>query len=747
MPIRITGLNSGLDTEAIISALVSSYNYKTNKYKKAQTKLSWKQDAWKSLNTKIYSLYNNVGNMRLSSSYNLKKTTVSDNTKVSISAGSGSVNGSYSVQVTSIAKAGYLTGGKLAEGTKGTTKLSALGFRGTDAKLSVKVGDKTTDITVNKDTTINNVVSQLKEAGVNASYDEANRRFYVSSNKTGAENDFSLVGTNEAGSEVLAKLGLSVNTKANTAYYTDLAKYAGLDKEAVLEARNTAMLNVTNAKATIANSEKVLTYAEAVSGIREVEDKLKEKGYADTEIDLFKTLAASKDLEKSYVDGDGNIFTYNEETKTYQNAEKGEVNEEAIKAEDSGYTKASDKLKEMADTIGLTEEEGLAGYRSNLSTVRTIYDSADDTLKTELDKIEDPAQTQAAISEHETIIETQNQYIEEQNAIIEAYPLITDSMTDQEFAALQEKAAYAQKVVTGQSQITYSADATRIEGADATIYVNGVEYTGTSNSFAINGMTITASAVTNTTYDPTEKTAVNVTVDTDVQGVYDKIKDFLSQYNALINEMTSLYNADSAKGYEPLTDEEKDAMSDKEVEKWEEKVKSALLRRDTTLSGVMSAMTQAMAKGIQVNGKTMYLSDFGIKTMGYLNAAKNEQNAYHIDGDEDDVNTSGKADKLMAAIAADPDSVVEFMQGLTKNLYSEIDSKMKSTELSSIYTVYNDKEMASEYSDYTSIIKKWEEKLKDQEDYYYKKFSAMESALAKLNSQTSSLTGLFGGGN
>ena len=69
MPIRITGLTSGLDTEAIISALVSSYNYKTNKYKKAQTKLSWKQDAWKSLNTKIYSLYSSVGNMKLSTAY------------------------------------------------------------------------------------------------------------------------------------------------------------------------------------------------------------------------------------------------------------------------------------------------------------------------------------------------------------------------------------------------------------------------------------------------------------------------------------------------------------------------------------------------------------------------------------------------------------------------------------------------------------------------------------------------------
>ena len=65
MPIRITGLASGLDTESIISALVSSYNYKTNKYKKAQTKLSWKQDAWKTLNTKIYSLYSSVGSRRI----------------------------------------------------------------------------------------------------------------------------------------------------------------------------------------------------------------------------------------------------------------------------------------------------------------------------------------------------------------------------------------------------------------------------------------------------------------------------------------------------------------------------------------------------------------------------------------------------------------------------------------------------------------------------------------------------------
>lgn len=79
------------------------------------------------------------------------------------------------------------------------------------------------------------------------------------------------------------------------------------------------------------------------------------------------------------------------------------------------------------------------------------------------------------------------------------------------------------------------------------------------------------------------------------------------------------------------------------------------------------------------------------------------------------------------------------------NVYDAIGKKMQTSSISSIYKVYNDKEMASEYSDYTTTIKKWEQKLQDQEDAYYKKFSAMETALAKLQSQTSSLSNLFGG--
>ena len=484
MPIRITGLNSGLDTEQIISALVSSYNYKTEKYQKAQTKLSWKQDAWKDLNTKIYSLYKNVGNLKFSSAYNMKTATVSDSTKISVTAGSDAVNGSFSVQVTKLAKAGYMTGAEIAktDGTAATssTTLAELGYTGGDGTISVNGKD----IAISGDTKISDVIVKMKEAGVNASFDAKNGRIFVSSKKTGEANDFTLTGIDTIGTAALETLGLG-------------------------------------------------------------------------------------------------------------------------------------------------------------------------------------------------------------------------------------------------------ASANRIAASNAKIFVNGAEFTSESNTFAINGMTITATGVTATDEaNMTDATAVNVTVNTDVQGIYDKIKDFLTQYNSIINEMTSLYNASSAKGYEPLTDDEKEAMSDTEVEKWEKKIKDSLLRRDDTLSGLINSMTSAMSKGIKVDGENYYLSDFGIMTLGYLNAPKNEQNAYHIDGDEDDVNTSGKADKLMKALA--------------KNLYDAVDSKMRGTSLSSVYTVYNDKEMASEYSDYTSMITKWQERLEQQEEYYYQKFAAMETALSKLNSQTSSLSGLFG---
>ncbi len=777
MPIRITGLNSGLDTESIISALVSSYSYKTDKYKKAQTKLSWKQDAWKSLNTKIYSLYKSVGNLRYGSAYNVRTATVSDSTKVSVTAGSNAVNGSYSVQVTKLAKSGYLTGGRLASGTTASTKLSDLGYSGGDGTISLTTGGATTDINVTESTTIQEVLNQLKDAGVNASYDETNRRIYVSAKESGKENDFSLSAGNANGQAVLTALGLNASSSAADAEYAELATYADLtasEVKAISDTKTAAITQNEELNQSNAYLNNIISYTTASSAVNEVAARGSEE-----DAELLKTLVSKSSLDKTYVDADNNVYTYDSESGNYTTLKEladgtmETVEVDAATAE--SYTKASDKLDELTEAFGLVtdkvDEDGnvvtdsngdvvkdssaLTAFKSNLAKVKSISLAVEASGSEEYrnmmiaanEALADTTDADAVtnhIASLEAEISANKATIAANEATIAANSKISAGLTDEQAVAFVEKAAYAKGIVDGTITPSVNATATRVNGEDATIYVNGAEYTGTSNTFSINGLTITATGVTGDTYDATEASAVTATVNTDTQGIYDKIKDFLTQYNALINEMTSLYNADSAKGYEPLTDEEKDALSDTEVEKWEEKIKASLLRRDDTLQSVMNAMTNAMAQSVEIDGEKYYLSSFGIKTLGYFNAPTNEQNAYHIDGDEDDAATSGNADKLMAAIASDPEKVTEFMQGLAKNLYDAVDKKMKSTSLRTIYTVYNDKEMASEYSDYTDLIKKWEEKLADKEDYYYNKFSAMETALSKLNSQTSSLTNLFG---
>lgn len=791
MPIRITGLNSGLDTESIISALVSSYSYKTDKYKKAQTKLSWKQDAWKTLNAKIYSLYQNVGKMRTSDAYNLKKVTVSDSTKVTVKAGKGAVNGTYGIQVTSLAKAGYLTGAQLDKDTKGTTKLSELGYTGTSGKISVNVGGVNTDVEVSKDSTVSDVVNQLKDAGVSASYDEVNHRFYVSSKKTGVENDFVLTGGDASGTAALTALGLNVKSDSNIAEYQDLAKYSNLTKDdikALAAEKQTATDDNIELNKQNVFRHNAIAFANASAAINAVG-----AGKNADDFTLLKTLASqSNDLKNKYVDADGNLYTYDSDTGKYNSTKvlTGGTYDETTQTytdkdgnthsggtyipgagdyvitkevdDTTGLTDASDKYKALARDFGLVvdkvdkdgktveDSEALDVFRNNLSTVVTIAQMTETNGPDQQKLIAEANEALANgtvdqyVTDLKDQIEANETTIKTNDGILAANSRITAGITEDQITALMDKAAYAQQIVDGTITPTYNTGANRIDGADATIYVNGVEYTGTSNDFSINGVTISATGVTGTVYDATEASAVTATVNTDTQGIYDKVKDFLTQYNSVINEMSSLYNASSAKGYEPLTSEEKDAMSDTEVELWEEKIKSSLLRRDDTLDSLISSMTTAMSQSVKIGDKSYTLASFGIKTLGYFNAGDNQHNAYHIDGDADDSAVEGKDDLLMAAITNDPDTVLEFMKGLTTNLYKAVDAKMRSTSMSSIYTVYNDKEMASEYSDYTTTIKKWEEKLKKQEDYYYKKFSAMETALSKLNSQSSSLSGLLG---
>ena len=699
MPIRMSGLQSGLDTETLVSALVSGYTLQKDNMVKAQTKLQWKQDSWKAMNKSIYSFYSGkLSAARLSKTYNAKSASVSDSTKAKVTAGAEAVNGTQTLEIKELASTGYLTGGVVsAKDDKGnsvkadgSTKLSDITGL-TSGTITVSAEGKNKDITLTEDMTVNQFISQLKDAGLNANFDANNQRFFISSKTSGANHDFTITASDANGLTSLQKMGLFTLNDTETKEYEKWAAYA-TDTAALDELKQ----SVYESKA-IKYEDRAKTYADKYNAAKAVVDAIK----ADdtwTTIDDKKAELASL---KSRFDADY-----------------------------SSYAKTDDKGNTTYDTDKLKEDGKLEDFNARKKEIDALSDT--------VDKYDKAVKDMADSKDYVTIGADGKAVADPANAKLKA-EVDSENATikSNSDAAIKSKVDYSvdmlNKIQNG--SLTSSKDAARVTGKDATIILNKATYTSNTNNFAINGLTITAEAKTDG--------EITITTNTDTDAVYDSIKDFFKEYNTLIKSMDEAYNASSSKGYEPLTSDEKEAMTEDEVKEWEKKIKDSLLRKDATLGSASSSMKNLMAQSFEINGKKYSLASFGIKTLGYFDAADNEKGVYHIDGDKDDDVSSGNDDKLRAAIANDPETVISFFSQLATSVYNDLSKKMASSSVSSAYTLYNDKQMTKEYTSYTSKISDKEDEITKWEDYYYKKFSSMESALAKLNQTQSSLAGYF----
>ena len=711
MPIRLTGLMSGMDTESLIQQLVEAKRTKVDSAKKAQTKLSWKQEAWSDLNKKLKNLQSKyISNMKYYASYSKRTTKVSNESAVSVITGENAVNGVQSLQVKQLAKTAYLTGSEI-EGTNGEvtalSKMSDLGFGGSGV-INLTTDGKSVDINVTEDTTISDFLTQVKNAGLNANFDAGNQRFFISAKKSGEDSDFSFTASDAGGAAALKALGLQVSLDKDAATKAEYTEYAAFYNNAGGD--KTATLGLINADGRI---DKAIS------------------SRVDSYLNQYKSLVSDRDAAQKKID---------------------EINE---KYKDSTLDTADNYAKRIEELNAQIEEKKTAldgADEADKEAIQAELDALNEELTAVTEKKSDAdvlaAQTEVRDSSNSKIAEVKT-YVDitettDGDGNVTYSADATAKLTGEVEDSYYNKAAYASQVMANPGAIT-GTGATKIGGQDAIIYLNGAEFTGSDNVFEINGLTFTALSETKDAGTENGET-VTVTTQDDVDGIYDMVKNFLKEYNSIINEMDKLYNADSAKGYEPLTDEEKDAMSEKEIEKYEDKIKDALLKGDTNLSNISLTLKTVMSSGIEVNGKTMYLHNFGIETQSYFEADENERNAYHIAGDPDDETSSGEADVLKSMISNDPDTVISFFTELSRKLDKSMSDMTKSVkDYRSYGSFYDDKKMKSDYDSYTTKIKQLEAKLNDYEDKWYKKFAAMESALAKMQSNTNALTGLLGG--
>lgn len=715
MGIRMSGLLSGMDTEAIVKELMSAQSMKKNKVVKAKTKLEWTQTKWSELNTKLTGLYNNfVSKMQLSTAYKTMKTTVSDATKASVAAKTAAANGSYSMEIKNIATSQYLTSAKI--NASASDKLADIDSSLLNKEISITVGTKTTKFAVTADTTLKDFTSALQSAGLNANFDDAQKRLFISSKESGLENAFSITTSGITDAEVNGRkalrdaAGYSSMTSSNKKLFDsamEKLQTSGVGTDDYNSALNTiAKLSYETKKTSAENAAttyvKAKIYSEKYS---EYEEKAKEK-LKDTYFEEDGSLKPGKTQEAydaavaKQADADTTSYVG---TQLKESDVKLKINEAAF----SGKTEA-----DMADF----SEEAVKKYYGETVTAFTGMDGVDE--ESEKNRLTSYVQDYASISDRDEVLA--------------GSALSGLGMAD--IAVDADGNVTVNGGANDSSNSTIPKGMALIEASDSKIILNGAELTSSSAVVSANGLDITLTGLTKTD-EP-----ITFSVTNDTESVYNSIKSFLKEYNSVMKEMNTLYNADSAKGYEPLTSEEKEAMSDDDVKLWEDKIKNSLLRSDSTLSSIMSSMRSAMMSTVEYDGKTYALSSFGIMTStGYT-----EGGLLHIYGDADDSVYSAKDDKLKKALDEDPDAVIATLTGVFGKLRETMSQKMSATKYSSSLTFYNDIKMKSDVKSYDDEIEDWEDRLAEMEDSYYSKFTAMETALAKLQSQQSSMSSLFG---
>ncbi|MBS6062543.1 MAG: flagellar filament capping protein FliD [Peptostreptococcaceae bacterium] len=182
---------------------------------------------------------------------------------------------------------------------------------------------------------------------------------------------------------------------------------------------------------------------------------------------------------------------------------------------------------------------------------------------------------------------------------------------------------------------TFKGDATNgysVSGENAKYKINGATIENSTNNVDINGLKLT---LKNTT-----KSAVNVSVSTDVDGIYNKIKEFVDDYNKVVGGLQDKIAEKSYRDYAPLLSEQKEAMKENDIKLWEEKAKSGLLAKDSNISSMLSNVRSGMYEKVSGAG-SMY--EFGIETGNWKDGAK--------------LNIDEK--KLKKALSEDPQKVLD----------------------------------------------------------------------------------------
>lgn len=695
MVMRVTGLASGMNIDEIVENMMKAQSLPLNKIKQQKTLLEWQRDSYREMNTLLLDFRSQLTNMKLSSFYRTRSVASTNEDILSATVASGAGQASYTIsRISSLA---------VAESRMTNSGIS---------KLSSNKVDTTKSLFTIQDAFANEI-----------------------SWKQGSVESKSIV--TKEGEPITLGLadGVQITDVENMTVEVNGKKYTVIDSGTpksgeVMVNKDTGELTFGDTIA--ANSTVKVNYVTD----KKVENKTITK---DTTQIQLKGALVPEQIKLNFKDSDGTTIELSDEyTGVDTNGNRigqlkdgdkvvGEINYETgvitFNSEFSNYFPAETENSKEKPKLELT------------ITSQQNYFSFGLTTHTSKGQIDEKFLIQGSESLNSVMSKVNNSKL--------GVTMFYDSYSDKVTMTRKETGVYNENgqeiefkdgdFLTQVLGFQNGNSGNYVKAENATFTVNGLETSRQSNTFSMNGVTFTLKKTTDT--------PVTINVNNDNDGLYENIKSFVDKYNELVEKIEKKLSEPKYKKYLPLTDDEKEKLSDTQQEKWENMAKSGILRNDSILSGLITQMRTAIYSGVNqddLDSSMKALSAIGITTTADFTSAKLE------------INES----KLKAAIEKDPNSIellfngtgaTDGQKGVIQRLYDKVNATMDQLKerAGNSYSVNNTFTIGRQLDDLDDRIERFEARLSDLETRYYSQFTAMEQAIQKANSQAAYLTQFF----
>ncbi|MFC5557613.1 flagellar filament capping protein FliD [Ureibacillus thermophilus] len=714
---RIGGLASGMDIESLVEKLMVAERAPLDKLEQKKQTYEWQRDAYREINTKLKNFDTYLADNFFLKNLNAK-TATSSNEKYVTAVATNAATGTLTIEsVYQLAKAARGIGKQV--NATGTTTLAEL-FNASgitmpdDNEQYIEIraiqkdgtlASKATKIEYKRSMTINEFIQKVNSSGAGVTAVFENGRLSITANYTGEVKGGNEIVIGEgSGSEIFRAFGFDNPTNI----VTEKGKNAVFQVNGIVTERSTNSFNIAGYSITLKdtfNSEKAVNalLVDALNDFKFAKDKF------DTASSVYD--AKNQDFQTAQADFD---VVFNQLDPTEQE-QYNTFNKTFLK------NLTDDDIAEILH-FDLSGEDPLANIPDDHELKKQLSKLSPEELNI-LDNL-----SEEQLKDFRTVADKE----------------IAKNQAEQELNVAEANKEKASEELNSAFHIFKE------------LYFN--------NNFASEEIeNMTDEELQNLFYSFSEapqlnepinqENAVTLTSSTNVDDIIDRIKEFVKTYNELITELNNKINEPKYRDYQPLTTLQRKEMENKEIELWEQKAKSGLLRGDDILREGLSSIRSLIYQSNPALPNTKYNTLYSIG----INTTKNYLSGGTLEIDES---------KLRAALEEDPDAVVQLLtmngdekakvtvngetktvdtRGFLRKIRAEIDKIELKIEQRAGRAAMNETQytLGKYLRDINQRIKDWQDRLTGIEQRYWTRFTQMEKMISQANSQSSMLMGQF----